>query len=498
MAPASRIVVAGSERTLVDQIVDHYAARIDERLLRAGHKMPSIRRFAGEHRVSRFTVVEAYDRLIARGYIEARPGSGFYVKARDVASHLAQARTWAEAPNRSVDVVWLLRNMFRQLPAADMPGGGVLPPDWLDAELVAASLRSLGRQKGSALLGYGHAQGYLPLRQQLQLKLAQLEIAATPEQIVTTNGVTQALDLVAQHFVRPGDTILVDDPGWFLMFGRFALLGARVVGVPRQADGPDLERLAALAELYRPKLLVTSSVLHNPTGTSLSAARAFGLLQLAERHDFRIVEDDVYCDMHPGPSIQPATRVASLDQLRRVIYLGSFSKTLAANLRVGFIACEPALARDLTDLKMLIGLTSSELGERVVYRVLSEGHYRRHLERLRQRLALVREQGATILDGLGCRRFAGTSHGMFHWVDTGVDSVALAQAMRERGFLMAPGSLFSPIQAPSTWMRFNVTTLDNPKMTAALAEALAALGAAGRHERRTAAIRPAADRSPDD
>jgi DNA-binding transcriptional MocR family regulator len=407
---SNRIVVAGSDRTLVDQIVGHYAGRIEERLLRAGARMPSIRRFASEHGVSRFTVVEAYDRLIARGYIEARPGSGFYVKARDVASQLAQARTWAETPNKQVDVVWLLRNMFRQLPAADMPGGGVLPPDWLDSELIASSLRSLGRQNGSAMLGYGHAQGYLPLRQQLQLKLAQLEIGATPEQIVTTNGATQALDLVAQHFVRPGDTILVDDPGWFLMFGRFAQLGARVVGVPRRADGPDLDRLAELAGTYRPKLFVTSSVLHNPTGTSLSAARAYGLLQLAERHDFRIVEDDVYCDMHPGPAVQACNRVAALDQLRRVIYLGSFSKTLAANLRVGFVCCEPGLARELTDLKMLIGLTSSELGERVVYRVLSEGHYRRHLERLRQRLSAVREQNAR---AMGCS--IGSTRASIRW-----------------------------------------------------------------------------------
>ena len=159
-----------------------------------------------------------------------------------------------------------------------------------------------------------------------------------------------------------------------------------------------------------------------------------------------------------------------------MIYLGSFSKTLAANLRVGFVACESGLARQLTDLKMLVGLTSSELGERVVYRVLSEGHYRRHLERLRQRLAAIREQGAAVLEGFGFARVEGGSHGMFLWVDTGIDSIALAQAMLDRGFLMAPGSLFSPTQAPGTRMRFNVTALQNPKMLAALAESIRAVG----------------------
>jgi DNA-binding transcriptional regulator YhcF (GntR family) len=131
-------LTAGSGRTLVDQIVVWYTSRSEERVLRPGTRMPSIRGFAAEHRVSRFTVVESYDRLIARGCIESRRGSGFFVRERDLAAGLASARAWADAPNPTMDVVWLLRNMFRQLPSGDMPGGGVLPADWLDGDLVGA------------------------------------------------------------------------------------------------------------------------------------------------------------------------------------------------------------------------------------------------------------------------------------------------------------------------------------------------------------------------
>ncbi|MBN9427710.1 MAG: PLP-dependent aminotransferase family protein [Burkholderiales bacterium] len=455
-----------SDRTLVEQIVDWYAARIDERVIRAGTRMPSVRQFAAEHSVSRFTVVEAYDRLIARGYLESRRGSGFFVRERGggAAPAATAQRAWAEAPAARIDVVWLLRNMFKKLPAHDMPGCGVLPPDWLDDELIAGSLRALGRMSASAFLDYGQPQGYPPLRQQLQLKLAGLEIAAAPEQIVTTNGVSQALDLVSQHFLRPGDTVLVDEPSWFLMFGRFALLGARVIGVPRLPDGPDIERLRALAAEHRPKLFITVSVLHNPTSTSTSAARAFQLLRLAEEFDFMLVEDDIYCDLHPGPAVQPCIRLASMDQLRRVIYLSGFSKTLAANLRVGFIACEPELARQLTDLKMLVGLTSPEFGERIVYRVLSEGYYRRHLDRLRERLAAAHEPMLRLLERLGLRPFATPGVGMFVWADAGVDTNPVAQAMLDRGYLMAPGSLFLPDQRPSSWMRLNIATSTNPAM----------------------------------
>jgi DNA-binding transcriptional MocR family regulator len=463
---------AGSDRTLVDQIVGWYAQRIDERTLRPGTRMPSIRGFSAEHRVSRFTVVEAYDRLIARGYIESRRGSGFFVRERSLAAGLAAARAWAETPNPQMDVVWLLRNMFRQMPPQDMPGGGVLPADWLDGELIGASLRALGRTAGAALLPYGQAQGYLPLRQQLQQRLAAQEIAVLPEQIVTVNGATQGLDLLAQHFAKPGDTILVDDPGWFLMYGRFSLLGVRVVGVPRLADGPDLERLRALCTEHRPKLYVLSSLLHNPTGTSLSPAKAFQVLRIAEAFDLHVVDDDVYGDLHPGPGAMPCTRLASLDRFERTIHLGGFSKTLAANLRVGFIACSAPLARQLTDLKMLVGLTSSELGERIVLRVLSEGHYRRHLERLRGRLAEAREPVVRALERAGLRPFAGPAAGMFVWADAGVDTRPLAEAMLEQGFVTAPGSLFSPDQRPSTWMRFNVATSGEPRMWRALEAAL--------------------------
>ncbi len=475
-----RIVTPGDPRTRVEQIVDWHTRRIDERVLRPGARLPSIRRFAAEQGVSRFTVVEAFDRLVARGYVSSRRGAGFFVRERQPERRFADARTWAEAPSGSIDVVWLLRNMFRRLPPADMPGGGVLPAQWLDEGLVAGSLRAIGRANAAALLDYGHPQGYLPLRQQLQQRLAEIEIDAAPEQLVTTCGVTQGLDIVAQRFVKPGDVVLVDEPSWFLLFGRYATLGARLVGVPRLADGPDLERLAQLLAEFRPRLYVTTSVLHNPTGSSISAAKAYQVLRLAEASKLTIVEDDVYSDLHPGPSLQPNIRLAALDQLRRVVYLGGFSKTLAANLRVGFIACHRELARELTDLKMLVGLTSPEVGERVVFRVLSEGHYRRHLVRLRERLDRTRPGVLATLEHLGLKAALAPPAGMFVWVDAGLETTPLAGAMLERGFLLSPGSLFMPDQRASTWLRFNVATSSNPRMLAALAEELArARGQAG-------------------
>lgn len=461
--------------SLTDQIVRTVAARIDERELRSGSRMPSIRRFADSHGVSPFTVVAAYDKLVARGYLESRRGAGFFIRERTLAGRPPSAAASASAPEpvgQSLDVVWLVRNMFRQMPHQQMPGTGVLPGEWLDGDSVANALRAIGRQSAGVLLNYGVPQGFLPLRQQLQRKLAELEIAAAPEQIVTTAGVTQGLDMVAREFTRPGDTVLVDDPAWFLMFGSFAALGARVVGVPRLPDGPDLARLAELAALHKPKLYVINSVLHNPSSTSLSAAKAYQVLRIAAEHDFTIVEDDIYCDLHPGSAVQPATRLAALDQLQRVIYLSGFSKTMAANLRVGFIATSPDLARRLADRKMLQTLTTSDIGERVVYKILSEGAYRKHAERMRTRLDGLRARTVRQLERVGLRVDVAPPAGMFVWADAGCDTNVLAERAMAQGILLAPGSLFSPSQLPSTFMRLNVAAMQDAAIWRFLEKAL--------------------------
>lgn len=455
-------------RTLADQLAARVVQRIEQHALRPGTRLPSIRAFAAAEGVSRSTVVEAYDRLIAAGRVESRRGSGFYVCAERAAQVLKTPAQPATLAGGTLDVVWLMRSMLRQAPATDHPGAGLLPPSWLDDELVGAAVRAVGRVRGESLLAYGVPHGYLPLREQLVRRLAVFDIAAGAPQIVTTCGVTQAVDLVARHFVAPGDTVFVEDPAWFVMFARLAAFGAKLVAVPRRADGPDLAVLANLLTRHQPRLFFVNSVLHNPTGASMSAATAHRLLKLAEEYGFMLVEDDVYGDLHPGR----AMRLASLDQLKRVIYLGGFSKTLAAGLRVGFLAAGPQVAQQLADLKMLTGLTTPELPERAVSRVLADGGYRRHVDRVRARVDAARARTARALEKMGARVFDAPAHGMFVWADFGRDTNVIAARGADEGILCAPGSLFSPTQLPSTWMRVSAATCLNPTALRFLARAV--------------------------
>ena len=141
--------------------------------------------------------------------------------------------------------------------------------------------------------GYGDPMGFAPLRKRISLRMADLGIDAPTDQVLLTSGTVGGMDLVGRYLIRPNDLVLVDDPGWYHTFGHLRALGATVQGVPWTDTGPDLERLEDLAKTWHPRLYVTTPIVHNPTGHSISQGNAFRLLRLAERYDFYIIEDDV-------------------------------------------------------------------------------------------------------------------------------------------------------------------------------------------------------------
>ena len=320
-----------SDQPLAEQIVAGVKRQIDDRHLRPGSKLPSIRSFAEAYGVSRFTVVEAYDRLVAMGYLQSRRGAGFYTSAAPAATHTAPS----DAHKRNEQLVWLIRRLLEADDNTVLAGGPWLPNSWLDEGGIRQSLNVLARKNGAHLLEYGHPFGYLPLREHLALMLGGLGITAHAGQILLTQGTSQALELVIRYLLRPGDAALVDDPGYYNMFGNLRLQGVDMLAVPRNPDGPDLAALEKLAAAHRPKVYFTQSVMQNPTGTDMSPHVGFKVLQAAERHNFTVVEDDIFCDLQ----VKPTPRLATLDQLNRVIYVRSFSKTLSGSLRVGFVAC---------------------------------------------------------------------------------------------------------------------------------------------------------------
>ncbi len=461
--------------SLVDQIVQEIQRQIHERALRPGAKLPSIRSFAKDHDVSRFTVVEAYDRLVAQGYVQSRRGAGFFTKAEEPRPQLPDR---GEVNSRNKEMVWLIRRLLTAQDGMIMAGGPWLPNEWLDDGHVGRLLRGLAAGHGGHLVEYGNPFGYRPLRAHIaETLLPEIGIQADASQILLTNGASQALDLISRCILSPGDAVLVDDPGYYNMFGNLRLQGLTLLSVPRGVDGPDLDTLEALAARHKPKLFFTQSVLQNPTGTTMSPHVAHRILQIADRHDFSIVEDDLFSDLYIGNT----PRLAALDQLNRVIYVRSFSKTLSGSLRVGLIACTRSLAEDLADTKMLTAITTSQFVEKLLYRVLVEGHYRKLLARLRERVGEARAATMRGFDRIGLETFCASDAGMFLWArfPSVADALPLAERASREGILLAPGTVFRPSLQPSPWMRFNVAVCRDAEVQERLARLPSLVGNGG-------------------
>ena len=451
----------GSSVPLAQQLAQRFAERIQQRLLLPGARLPSVRDCAQHHGVSPYTVVAAYDQLLAAGLLEARKQRGFFVReATPRPKPAARAAPAAATPaHKPFDATALIRGMF-QAEAATSPGLGTLPADWLDLPMLQSALRKVVSQSADALaLQYGEPGGDVRLREVLAQRLnADLGIAATPAQVLTTVGATHALDLITRGLLQPGDAVLVDDPGWAIEYARLTQAGMRLLPVPRGADGPDLAAMERLVDEHRPRMYVTVSVLHNPTGQTLSLAAAHQILRLAERGDFLIVEDDTYAFMAPNH----APRLSALDGLKRTLYVSGFSKILTPAWRVGYLAGSTERIEKLTDLKLLSTLTTSPLLERAVALCLEQGQLRRHAERVTTRLDAARQRAVRLALEAGCQ-FITPPQGLFGWVDVGVDTERLAQRLLDLGWLIAPGLLFSATRRAGTLMRINFATAQDAR-----------------------------------
>ena len=442
----------GSSTPLAQQLAQRFAERIQQRLLLPGARLPSVRDCAQHHGVSPYTVVAAYDQLLAQGLLEARRQRGFFVRdssPRPQAKHAPVRQAHSDAP---LDASALIRGMF-QADARHAPGLGTLPADWLDLPMLQTAMRRvIAQSEGSEQLAlhYGDPAGDARLRGALTQRLADIGVSAAPEQILTTVGATHALDLLTRHLLTPGDAVLVDEPGWAIEYARLSQAGMRLLPVPRGPEGPDLEVMARLLEQHRPRLFMTVSVLHNPTGNSLTLAAAHRILQMAEAADLLIVEDDTYAFLAPNH----APRLSALDGLRRTIYVSGFSKILTPAWRVGYLAASPERTAALTEAKLLQTLTSSPLLERAVAICLEQGQLRRHAERVQTRLDAARQRVVRLALDAGCR-FVTPPQGLFGWLDVGMDTERLAQRLLDAGWHSAPGLLFSATRQPGTLMRVN-------------------------------------------
>ncbi|RVG23359.1 aminotransferase-like domain-containing protein [Sinorhizobium meliloti] len=455
--------------SLIAKVMGTVKHRIAARSLTPGARLPSIRSFALAMKVSKSTVVEAYERLQAEGVIRSRPGSGFFVAAPLAPLTLAEI---GPRVDRAVDPLWISRQALEPGEGVLRPGCGWLPPHWMPEEGLRRALRGIARGAAATLVDYGAPLGLLPLRQLLTRRVAQHGIEASPDQILLTESGTQAIDLLCRFLLKPGDAVLVDDPCYFNFHALLRAHQARIFGVPYTPSGPDIGRFAeALAE-HKPRLYITNSALHNPTGAMLSPLVGHRLLKLAEQAGLTIIEDDIFADFEETP----APRLAAFDGLERVVHIGSFSKTLSAAARCGFIVAPRDWVEALTDLKIATCFGAAGFSSELVLTLLKNGSYRKHMETVRQRLAGAMAETAQRLARIGITPWIEPQAGMFLWcrLPDGIDAARLARQALARGIVLAPGNVFSHAQTASGFLRFNVAQSKDERLFRELAALTAA------------------------
>jgi GntR family transcriptional regulator/MocR family aminotransferase len=453
---------------LYQQIKTHLRNGILSGNLAADTRLPASRSLAESLGVNRITVESAYDELEAEGLIFARLGSGTYVLPRNDLPPLPREGEETSWPLWQRLVGGSKSNALSAGPEALLRAAGHPQPisfasGQSDSRLFPAEdfrrvLQAVMRRDGIAALDYGEPAGHMPLRVTIAHILGSQGLQIRPENVLITAGSQQALSLVTQVLLKPGDVILVESPTYSGALDLFGALGFRVVGVPVDRQGMQVQALEKLLQQHHPRLIYTIPNFHNPTGTCLSGARRHELIVLADRYNVPILEDDFVGDLRYEGRTQPALK--ALDPGGRVIYISTFSKMLMPGLRVGFLVAEGPVFEGLVRLKHASDLATSSLVQRAIEAYVTVGRYQAHLRRCCQEFRRRRDAMTAAVQ----RYFpAGTQldvpqGGLFLWLQlpNGISADDLLPTACERGVSFAPGSAFFPDPSSGReWLRLN-------------------------------------------
>ena len=458
-----------SSTPLYEQIETYLRQGILSGSLAADTRLPASRQLARDLGVNRITVENAYAELETDGLIYSRMGSGTYVLSPSPLLTLSKESPGAPWPLWQQSVEFQDRTskyqpsaaMFKKSLRQTNPinfDSGIGDVHLFPAEDFRKVLQVVMRRDGIAALDYGEPNGHGALRETIAHILASQGLQTQPENVLITAGSQQALSLISQLLLKPGDVILVESPTYSGALDLFRSLEFKVVGIPMDGQGMQVEMLEKLLQQHHPKLIYTIPNFHNPTGTCLSSQRRRQLIVLADRYNIPILEDDFVGDLRYEGRTQPALK--ALDPGGRVIYINTFSKILMPGLRVGFLIAEGPVYNALVNFKRVNDLATSTLVQRAVEAYVTVGRYQAHLRRscqiFRKRrdamvLAIRRYLPAEV-------RFDTPLGGLFIWLQLpeNLSSEMLLPLAWEEGVVFAPGSEFFPDKLDGrNWLRLN-------------------------------------------
>ncbi|MES2488575.1 MAG: PLP-dependent aminotransferase family protein [Pseudomonadota bacterium] len=441
------------------EIADEIASLIARGTLRVGQRIPSVRKASTQHKVSAGTVLQAFDQLEARGLIEARPQSGYYVRAQHSGFAPEPQSTAPQSRAVQLDVSELVFGVLEQIKHRELvPLGSAFPSPELFplARLNRMAAAAARRQKTWASVD-DLPPGNAELRHQIALRYLESGCAVAPDDIVITCGALEAINLSLQAVTRPGDTVAIESPTFYSTLQAIERLGLRAVEIathPR--TGIELTALEAALKSHNIKACVLVTTFQNPLGACMPDENKATLIKLLIHHDVPLIEDDVYAELYfGGERPRPAK---AFDKSGLVLHCGSFSKCLAPGYRVGWVAAG-RYRTQVERIKLMTTLSTASLPQAAIAAFLKHGAYERHLRHLRHTLAsqcqeMMRAVSQHFPEGCRMTRPEG---GYMLWIELpkSVDALQLHQLALDQGISIAPGPIFSAQRKYRNCIRLN-------------------------------------------
>ncbi len=400
-------------------------------------KLPSIRSLAKQLGVNNVTVVNAYKLLEQENYIYTVKGSGTFIKRPS----FSQDNYLVEEG----DMELMLSGIYPLLKnSIDFASVSPTPELFPIEEFKKSLIEVLDRDGGQAFL-YPEITGFGPLRESIsEFLLEHYSISATKDQILITSGGQQGLDIISKTLIQPGDVILVENPTYPGAFAAFQSRGARIIGIPMDNDGIDLDELKSYVKRYRPKFIYLMPNFHSPTTICYSETRKKDVLRLAREYDFYIIEDDFLTDL--SFSDENKLPLKTMDKFDQVIFIKSFSKIFMPGVRIGFMTLPKALMKDIIKAKHTTDISSSGYLQRAFDLYLRKGFWRDHIENI---TAFYRDRYQLMISGLEKLKHFGISYlepggGLSIWVSLpkDFDAIELYEECGRRGLAIVPGKVF--------------------------------------------------------
>lgn len=454
---------------LYEKLVVEILRSIDDGVLKAGDRLPSIREAAGARHLSITTVKRAYQALESQGAVEGRPKAGYFVRATHAVPEVPLVRVSRPEPvSTPVDVGRLVLSTLQRIHAHDvLPLGAPYPdPALFSWRRVYQRTNGVARGLREWRLGDDLPPGHPELIRQIARRHLRNGLDVDPAEIVVTAGATEAINLCLQAVARPGDTIAVESPTYYAMLQAIERMGMRAIEVPTDPQrGIDIDVLARLLERQRIDACLVMPNIQNPLGFVMPDDRKRALVDLATRHDMPLIEDAVYNELYYGAG--PPTTLKAYDTKGIVLHCGSFSKSLSAGVRIGW-ALAGRYGEQVAQLKFVNTHSTSALAQQGVAQFLAHDGWDHHLRGVRQ---LLEERGA--LMGAMVRRFfpEGTRMsqprgGYLLWIELpgAADTLALYREALERGISIAPGRVFSNGELYRNFLRLNYSHAWTPRI----------------------------------